>query len=293
MKTLHASFRTLAFALAAGLAALAAAPAATAAGGPPVNLDKWPVTRMQDLAALQNGAKVFANYCLGCHGASHMRWNRLQEIGLTDRQIKEYLIFGTQRVGDMMTTAMAPRDALRFFGKVPPDLSVIVRARTSFDYKGADYLYTLLRGYYRDASSPTGWNNIVYPSIGMPHIMWERQGPREASIERIFHTVDDKKGETRYFREVSTYDAGGNVSVARSELKAPAEDRMAVTFKPQDAAAARQYDSDVGDLVAFLNFVTDPSADDRVSYGVGVLLFMVLFTFVAWRMSALYWKDVK
>lgn len=293
MKLLTASSRSAIAALTVGVALVSAHGGALAAGGTPVSLDKWPTTRMQDLAALQNGAKVFANYCLGCHGASHMRWNRLQEIGLNEKQIKEYLIFGTQRVGDMMTTAMSPKDALGFFGKVPPDLSVIVRARTSFEYGGADYLYTLLRGYYRDASSPTGWNNVVYPSIGMPHIMWDRQGPREAAIERIFHTVDDKKGETRYFREVSTYDTSGQVNVARSELKSPAEDRLAVTFKPQDAAAARQYDSDVGDLVAFLNFVTDPSAGNRVSYGVGVLLFMVLFTFVAWRMSALYWKDVK
>lgn len=293
MKLSLISFRSAFAAFAAGTVLLFAHATASAAGGAPVSLDKWPTTRMQDLAALQNGAKIFANYCLGCHGASHMRWNRLSEIGLTDKQIKEYLIFGNQRVGDMMTTAMNPKDALKFFGKVPPDLSVIVRARTSFEYGGADYLYTLLRGYYRDASSPTGWNNTVFPGIGMPHIMWERQGAREAAVERIYHQVDDKTRETRYFREVSTYDTAGQLNVARSELKTPAEDRVSVTFKPQDAAAARQYDQDVGDLIAFLSFVTDPSAAHRVSYGVGVLLFLVLFSFVAWRMSALYWKDVK
>lgn len=294
MRTTLLAMTRAAALLAASILAFALPGAAHAAGGAPVPLDTWPATRMQEPASLQNGAKIFANYCLGCHGAAHMRWNRLTEIGLDEKQIKEFLIFGEQRVGDLMTTAMAPRAALNFFGKVPPDLSVIVRARTSFEYDGADYLYTLLRGYYRDASSPTGWNNVVFPGIGMPHIMWERQGPREVTIERVMHVTDEKTGRARWVREVSTYDQNGVGSTTRTDLEGSAhEERVSVAFKPVDAAAARQYDSDVGDLVAFLNFVTDPSAAKRRSYGVWVLLFLVVFTFVAWRMSALYWKDVK
>ena len=165
------------------------------AAGAEIRLDEWPEARGKELAALQNGARLFANYCMGCHSANLMRWNRLSAIGLDERQIRDFLIFGDQKVGDAMTIAMRPSDAKQWFGKVPPDLSVITRARTSFEYKGTDYLYTLLRGYYRDASSPTGWNNVVYPNIGMPHIMWQRQGPREAKIEKIAHEFDPKTGK--------------------------------------------------------------------------------------------------
>jgi ubiquinol-cytochrome c reductase cytochrome c1 subunit len=125
------------------IAALALAFAAGSAfgAGAALHLDKWP-DRSKDVAALQNGARLFANYCLGCHSANLMRWNRLNDIELDDRQIKDFLIFGPQKVGDTMAIAMDPKDAKVWFGKTPPDLSVIARARTSFDYTGADYLYT-------------------------------------------------------------------------------------------------------------------------------------------------------
>ncbi len=259
------------------------------AAGAQVHLDEWPEARSKQLAALQNGARIFVNYCMGCHSAKLMRWNRLDAIGLDDRQIREFLIFGDQKVGDTMTIAMRPADAKLWFGKTPPDLSVIARARTSFEYKGTDYLYTLLRGYYRDAGSPTGWNNVVYPNIGMPHILWQRQGPRQATIEKVHEQV----GGPGMVHEVAVYDASGNATVTRTPLKGHAAEGMSYAFKPADPELARQFDSDVADLVGYLVFMTDPSATTRVRIGVWVLLFLGLFTVIAWWLNREYWKDVK
>jgi ubiquinol-cytochrome c reductase cytochrome c1 subunit len=266
--------------------ALAVAAGSAFGAGAALHLDKWP-DRSKDLAALQNGARIFANYCLGCHSANLMRWNRLNDIGLDDRQIKDFLIFGPQKVGDTMSIAMNPKDAKLWFGKTPPDLSVIARARTSFEYTGADYLYTLLRGYYRDATSPTGWNNAVYPNIGMPHVLWELQGPREATIERV------ALGDKGLVRTTTTVDAEGRATVTSIPVTGHAEDGMTVSFRPLARELARQYDSDIADLVAYLVFMTEPVRTDRVRIGVWVLLFLALFTVVAWRLNAVYWKDVK
>lgn len=266
--------------------ALAFAAGSAFGAGAALHLDKWP-DRSKDVAALQNGARLFANYCLGCHSANLMRWNRLNDIELDDRQIKNFLIFGPQKVGDTMAIAMNPKDAKAWFGKTPPDLSVIARARTSFEYTGADYLYTLLRGYYRDATSPTGWNNVVYPYIGMPHPLWELQGPREVTIERTAHAV---KG---LVRTTTTIDAEGRATVTSIPVTGQAEEGMTVSFKPLAPQLARQYDSEIADLVAYLVFMTEPVRTDRVRIGVWVLLFLALFTVVAWRLNAVYWKDVK
>jgi ubiquinol-cytochrome c reductase cytochrome c1 subunit len=264
---------------------------AAQAAGVQLHMDEWE-DRSTDLAALQNGARIFANYCVGCHGAASMRWNRLQDIGLDDKQIKDFLIFGNQKVGDTITSAMRPADAKGWFGKAPPDLSVIVRARTSFEYKGQDYLYTLLRGYYRDASAPAGWNNVAFPSIGMPHILWEKQGPREMTIDKVLH-VDDGKGGSKAVREVSIYDVNGNATVTRTDLGGHPDATISYSAKPVDPALARQYDSDIADLVAFLTFMTEPVHTTRVRIGVWVLIFLAFFTFVAWRLNAVYWRDVR
>lgn len=258
---------------------------AGAAGGE-IQMDPFPGERLRDLASLQNGTRLFANYCLSCHSASLMRWNRLQDIGLDDGQIRDFLIFGNQKVGDLMTVAMRPADAKTWFGKVPPDLSVIARARTSFEYSGPDYLYTLLRSYYRDASSPTGWNNVVYPNIGMPNVLWQRQGAREATIERIAHT---EKGSVKI---ETVYDADGNASVNSTPVAGHAEESVEVSFKPADPQLARRFDGEVADLVAYLVFMTDPSATTRVRIGVWVLIFVGIFCVCAWWLNKAYWKDV-
>jgi ubiquinol-cytochrome c reductase cytochrome c1 subunit len=275
--------------LALGLLAVAGGAVASGAAVP---IEHWPTERARSLASLQNGARLFANYCMGCHSANLVRWNRLQQIGLTDAQIKEFLIFGNQKVGDTMRIAMKPADAKVWFGKAPPDLSVITRARTSFDYAGTDYIYTLLRGYYRDNATATGWNNIAMPNIGMPHIFWDRQGPREATLVSTHRHVDPKTGHAAYLQTTTVYDVNGNATQTETEVKGPANEGLSYTFKPVDPQQARQYDSDVADLVAFLAFITDPSQSERKRIGVWVLVFLAFFAVVAWRLNAVYWKDI-
>ncbi len=123
-----------------------------------------------DYASLQRGARAFVNNCLNCHSANYMRYNRLKDIGLTEQQIKDNLLFAGEKVGDTMTVAMNPQDAKKWFGVAPPDLSVEVRAR------GADWVYAYMRGFYRDETTPTGWNNRVYDKVAMPHVLYELQG---------------------------------------------------------------------------------------------------------------------
>lgn len=130
-----------------------------------------------DQASLQRGARTFVNNCLNCHSANYMRYNRLQDIGLTEKQIKDNLLFAGEKVGDAMKVAMNPKDAKKWFGVAPPDLTVAVRAR------GADWMYAYLRGFYRDDTTPSGWNNIVFDKVAMPHVLYELQGEQVLNHE--------------------------------------------------------------------------------------------------------------
>lgn len=133
-----------------------------------IHMERAPVN-LDDQASLQRGAKTFINYCLNCHSASAMRYNRLQDIGLTNEQIKANLLLAGEKVGDTMTVAMNAKEAKVWFGAAPPDLSVEARAR------GVDWLYAYMRGFYRDDTRPTGWNNKVFDKVGMPHVLYELQ----------------------------------------------------------------------------------------------------------------------
>lgn len=146
-----------------------------------VHIDVKAPINMSDKASLQRGAKIFANYCLNCHSANYMRYNRLQDIGLTDKQIKDNLMFAGEKVGDPMRITMNPKDAKKWFGAAPPDLSVEVRAR------GADWVYAYLRSFYRDDSRPTGWNNLVFDKVAMPHVLYELQGVQ--MLDHETHTL--------------------------------------------------------------------------------------------------------
>ncbi|HEY0821683.1 MAG TPA: cytochrome c1 [Rhizobacter sp.] len=239
--------------------------AVAAEGG--IAWDRFPVAKTTDMASLQNGAKLFVNYCLNCHSASYMRYNRLRDIGLTEDQIKKNLMFTTDKVGETMKTSMDPKQAKDWFGGVPPDLTVIARSRANISMgSGADYLYTYLRTYYRDDTKATGWNNLAFPSVGMPHAMWELQGQRAAN----------------YVEEKDPHHAGKTVQ------------RFAgFTQLTPGSLSQNEYDEAVGDLVAFLQWMGEPAQHDRVRLGVFVLLFLALFTFIAWRLNAAFWKDVK
>jgi ubiquinol-cytochrome c reductase cytochrome c1 subunit len=253
---------TLRKVLAAYLLALAGV--AQAAGGG-LAWDRFPTEKLSDRAALQNGAKLFVNYCLNCHSAAYVRYNRMTDIGLTPDQIRNNLLFTTDKVGETMEAALDARAGKEWFGAVPPDLSVVARSRSSAGQgSGADYLYTYLRTYYRDSTKPTGWNNLAFPSVGMPHVLWELQGERRP--------VFQKPNEHGHEIEVFT---------GRWE-----------TVKP-GALEARDYDDAVADLVAFMAWMGEPAAKTRVQIGVWVLLFLAMFTVIAWFLNRAYWKDIK
>jgi len=244
------------------LMALGLVAGAHAAGGG-IPLDKAPVNTT-DLASLQNGAKLFVNYCLNCHSAAFMRYNRLQDIGLSEQQIKHNLLFTTDKVGETMKAAIDPKQAKEWFGANPPDLTVIARTKASHSGTGADYLYTYLRTYYRDETKATGWNNLAFPSVGMPHVLWELQGERKP----IFEEREEHGHKVQVF-------------TGKWEQVKPG------TMTPQ------QYDQAVGDLVNYLQWMGEPAQNTRIRVGVWVLLFLLGFTFIAWRLNAAFWKDVK
>lgn len=247
------------------LAALALCSGALANTGGPA-WDKFPKERMTDVAALQNGAKLFVNYCLNCHSAAYMRYNRLADIGLTEAQIKQNLLFAGDKVGELMTVALTAKDAKDWFGAQPPDLSVIARSRAGENGSGADYLYTYMRGFYRDETRPTGWNNLVFPAVGMPHVLWELQGEQRAV----------------YADEKDAHDPAKMVHTFKGFEQS----------KPGTLSKA-DYDIAVADLVAYLQWMGEPAQNQRVRMGVWVLLFLSIFTLIAWRMNAAYWKDIK
>jgi len=229
-------------------------------------LDQFPKERVTDLAALQNGAKLFVNYCLNCHAAAFMRFNRLKDIGLTEQQIKDNLLFPTDKVGDVMKVSLDPKDAKAWFGGVPPDLTLVARSRASGSGTGPDYLYTYLRSFYRDDTRPTGWNNLVFPNVGMPHVLWQLQGQRVA----------------KFVEEEDHHNPG------KTELKFDGFEQLTPgKLTPQE------YDSAVADLVAYLQWMAEPIQSQRTRLGVGVLIFLAIFTFIAWRLNAAFWKDVK
>ncbi|OZI47206.1 cytochrome c1 [Bordetella genomosp. 5] len=256
-------------------------------------LDRAP-NKVNDLASLQNGAKLFVNYCLNCHSAQSMRYNKLQEIGLTDKQIQDNLLFTGTKVGDLMKVAMTPADAKKWFGTMPPDLSVIARAKSiNAGPSGSDYIYTYLRTFYRDTSTATGWNNLVFPNVGMPHALWDRQGPRELT-RVVTRSVEGSDGKKSWEKVTTLYDAQG---FSTSKVETVAGHGHAAhpeaRFKALNPAQAAAYDRDVADLTAFMTWMSEPVQRFRVQLGVGVLIFLGLFLVVAWRLNASYWKHVR
>ena len=230
---------------------LAAAPVMAFAAGATVHLDKAPVN-LGDHESLQRGARTFVNYCLNCHSAAAMRYSRLQDIGLTEDQIKDNLLFAAEKPGETMKIGMTKADGKAWFGATPPDLSVISRSR------GADWLYTYLRGFYRDETRTTGWNNTVFDKVGMPHVLWSLQG------EMV--PVMKKDGE----HEV----------IERLELAKPGSMTLA------------EYDAMVGDLVNYLVWMGEPAQVQRKQLGLIVLAFLAIFFVVAYYLKKEYWKDV-
>jgi ubiquinol-cytochrome c reductase cytochrome c1 subunit len=254
--------------------------------------------RINDLAALQNGAKLFVNYCLNCHSASSMRYNKLKDIGLTDEQIKKSLLFTGDKVGDLMHGSISAKDGKAWFGAQPPDLSVMARAKSvNAGPSGSDYIYTYLRTFYRDTSRPTGWNNLAYPNVGMPHVLWDRQGPREMTIVAMHEHAAEGHGKAAHSswqRITTSYDTMGYQTITTEDVpNYHGGVTSDVKFKPLDPARAAAFDSEVADITAFMTWMSEPVQQTRKRIGVWVLLFLGIFFIVAWRLNASFWKHVK
>ena len=236
---------------------MAAAPLLGMASGGGAHLDHADVD-LSDQASLQRGAKYFVNYCLSCHSAKYQRYNRMaKDIGLTEDEVKDNLMFITDKVGEGMTIAMPAELSGQWFGNPPPDLSVIARAR------GADWIYTYLRSFYLDDSRPFGVNNIVFPDVGMPHVLWELQGLQKA----VYKTEKDSAGN-----DAEVFD--------RFEQVTPG------SLSPEE------YDEVARDLTAFLVYIGEPIQMERKRLGVWVLLFIAVFFVFAYLLKKEYWKDV-
>ncbi|HXC41209.1 MAG TPA: cytochrome c1, partial [Burkholderiales bacterium] len=230
------------FAAAAALFLTAAAVPAFAEGEtlPSVNID------VGDKASLQAGARTFVNYCLSCHAASAVRYNSLRDIGLTDEQIKDNLLFTAGKVGEMMNVGMTRQDGKEFFNAPPPDLSVEARVR------GAEWLYAYLRGFYKDPSTPTGWNNTVFPHVAMPNVLWQLQGVRAVKEEK---PADAKEGKSEGEGE-----GRGEHAALKFETVTPGK------------LTPAQYDETVRDLVTFMVWMGEPHQLERKQIGFWVLV---------------------
>ena len=216
-----------------------------------VHLDKAPVN-LADQESLQRGARMFVNYCLNCHSAGSMRYSRLQDLGLTEDQIKDNLMFAAEKPGETMRVSMSKSDGKTWFGATPPDLSVIARSR------GADWLYTYLRGFYRDETRATGWNNTVFDKVGMPHVLWSLQGEMVPVMKKV----------------------GEHEVIERLELVKPGSVTLA------------EYDAMVGDLVNYLVWMGEPAQLQRKQLGLIVLAFLAVFFVVAYYLKKEFWKDI-
>jgi len=227
-----------------------------AAGGK-IHLDEANID-LTDKASLQRGAKLFTNYCLNCHSASFMRYNRMgKDLGISDKLVADNLIFSDDKVGDLMKVAMTTEDGGAWFGTPPPDLSVIARAKGAGDV-GANWLYTYFRSFYVDEKRPFGMNNTVFKDVGMPHVLWELQG-----MQKLLNAEEVSKGAAPEFALVST-----------------------------GSMTADEYDTAARDLTNFLVYVGEPSKLKRLALGPWVLAFLFFFFIVAYAMKKEYWKDI-
>jgi len=258
------------------LAALfvAASGAALASGGPDIRMEPAPINRL-DLASQQRGARIFVNYCLNCHTAKYMRYNRLTDLGLTEAQIRDNLMFATDKIGETMTIAMRPADAKAWFGVAPPDLTVEARVR------GADWLYNYFLGFYRDEGTPSGWNNVVFPNVAMPHVLAEMGG-----MNRLVTTE---------FKDHEQAQAAALAAIGISVLAPGKNHTYTVQTLATDSPgtlAPVEYQRMVADLVNFLDYMGEPAKNKRISLGLIVLLYLgVLFVFAYW-LKREYWKEV-
>lgn len=242
------------------LAALLAFAGTAAASEAPGGVIKPAHNDVTNVASLQRGARNFVNYCMGCHSARYVRYSRLgEDLGLSEQQVIENLMFTGERIHDTMRNNMRPEDATRWFGTQPPDLSLIARSR------GTDYIYSFLKSFYLDPSRPTGMNNLVMPQTAMPHVLWELQGLQEAVYDG--ESDPEHNAVHKRFKEFRLVRPGSGT--------------------PQE------FDQFVRDTVNFLDYIGEPMQLERRSIGLRVLAFLLVFFLFAYFLNKEYWKDVK
>jgi ubiquinol-cytochrome c reductase cytochrome c1 subunit len=236
---------------------LSVAPAMVSAAGDGAHLDSANVD-LRDQASLQRGAKLFADYCMGCHGLKYARYERVgNDLGMTPDEVKNDLMVAGGKIGDLMKSSMSAADSEKYFGTVVPDLTLVARLR------GEDWVYTYLRSFYVDEKRPLGVNNIVFPDVGMPHVLAELQGVQKA----VFKEEKDKDGNPHKVFEKFEQVSPGKLS--------PGE-----------------FDAAMRDLTAYLAYMGEPMKLERQSLGIKVMLFLVLFFVLAYLLKKEYWKDV-
>lgn len=213
-----------------------------------------------DKESLQRGAATFRDYCLSCHGLSMVRYNQLVKLGLSKEDIEQNMLTTADKIGETMQVAMRREDAKKWFGVAPPDLSLEVAA------KKPDWVYSYLTGFYKDDTRPTGWNNIYFENVGMPHALWLEEGVKEA----IFEEVPDHKDPTKMVKEFKGFTAakGGKLG-------------------------AEDFDRKANDVTNFLAWASEPDQDSRKKIGFAVLAFLLLLSVLAWKLNKNYWKDIK
>jgi ubiquinol-cytochrome c reductase cytochrome c1 subunit len=233
---------------------LVLAPSVTLAASSDVKLDKVKIN-LNDKKSLQRGARIFVNYCLSCHSAGYMRYSRLgEDLGISEELVQENLLFAADKVGDLMKAVMPKEDAMAAFGTVPPDLTLTARSR------GPEWIYTYMRSFYRDEKESSGWNNVVFPKVAMPHVLYEWQGQQRAIFEKDEHGVT-------HFKEF--------------------------TLERPGTMSSKEYDAAMRDLTNFFVYLGEPAKLERYRLGVFVILFLLVLAVLSWLLKKEYWKDVK
>jgi len=213
---------------------------------------------LNNTASLQRGAKYFVNYCMGCHSAQYVRYNRVgEDLGLNDTQLENYLMPAGAKTSDTMVSAMPAADSEKWFGRTPPDLSLEARSR------GADWIYTYLKSFYVDSKSATGANNTVLPNAAMPNVLWELQGLQKP----VYRTVESEGGGS--YQVVDHFE-----QVTRGKL------------------TPEQYDQVAMDLTNFLSYIAEPVQLERRDLGLKVIGFLILFFLFAFMLKREIWKKV-
>ncbi|MCG6965517.1 MAG: cytochrome c1 [Chromatiaceae bacterium] len=237
---------------------------------------------LNNQAAIQRGAKMFVNYCMGCHSAKYVRYKLFTEVGLSEDDIKNNLIFTGGKVGDLMTIAMPEDDAAKWFGAPAPDLTLTARIR----HGGADWIYSYLKGFYVDSSRPMGVNNTVFPNVGMPHVLWELQGVQKPvykyEAHHDGHAVASFDSEAEADAYVKEHGEGYRLErmVEGLEMERPG------------SLTPAEYDQVARDLATYLTYISEPIKLERQRMGVWVVLFLIVFTVIAYLMKKEWWKDV-